>query len=418
MNLDIYIISLNAINEHSVKTVFDNVKIYTAVDRRGATEDDVQEIVSEDAYLTLKRGRKWHHELSSPGAVGLYESVRNILNMGDNPVLIFEEDVICKPDLKPEVEKLLELQNEFDLVVFGPVNQPEMRIDFTFTTYCKIKSEFWGLHATLYSSVGRKRIRDCLKDKIEMQLDSKLSRLALFHDLRVMVQCDERTLAYQEQHLSNIQENIGCALCDMPTSNTSNNNSSSNGIILLSIGITVILFIVLSTKPDFLRILVMYVCSFIFILNLKDRSQWCEVCFVCNKYQSDQTDNVSSYCRLHSYNLNVWIIDEKSSFSGEYLFHEAALNLMKTSNSKYILCISPDHFIWNMTVAIEEYIPSSECLLVTSPGPILYKVCDESIDKLGNMLHNTYNGGTDDVSKFFLSNEMHTRDIDFVQIRT
>ena len=65
MKLDIYIISLSDINEHSVKTVFDNVKIYNAVDRRGATADDVQEIVSEDAYLTLKRGRKWHHELSS-----------------------------------------------------------------------------------------------------------------------------------------------------------------------------------------------------------------------------------------------------------------------------------------------------------------------------------------------------------------
>ena len=67
-------------------------------DFRNKTPKELLErkLITRSAFDTLIRGRKWHKELPSTGAVGLLQSVRKALNSSSsNYTMIFEEDNQC-----------------------------------------------------------------------------------------------------------------------------------------------------------------------------------------------------------------------------------------------------------------------------------------------------------------------------------
>ena len=107
-----------------VRSVFPDATPFQASDRRGVNPETMyaEGAITENALETMKRGRKWHHEISGPGGVGLHESMRELLRESDGPILICEEDCVPQRELASVVVKLLSNMNHFDAVVFGPLH--------------------------------------------------------------------------------------------------------------------------------------------------------------------------------------------------------------------------------------------------------------------------------------------------------
>jgi len=256
---DVRVISMQPEASAAIRSVFPGVRVVAATDLRGADPRVLHEggVITDEVFETITHGRKYHHEISTCGGVGLWASVVAALGQGRQPLLLLEEDCIPSPELPSVVRRLLAAAEQaaaepaavaavaavaaepaaaastaepaaeggaFDLAVFGPI-----RVDALLHARASAHSGFgwcdgyfWGTHAVLYSIVGRTRARAMLRGAVDVQLDAKLSRLAVYGPpgdraarLRVLLQRPGgRDLARQADHQSAIQAG-DCAICDM-----------------------------------------------------------------------------------------------------------------------------------------------------------------------------------------------------------
>ena len=128
MAVNVRIISLDAhvkrAATHPVRVVFPDAAFFPAVDFRKTSADDLlsEGLVTFAGYEAIKNGRKYHHELSTPGAVGLSLSYYNIARefaSKRSPVLVCEDDCLPHKDVPEVVAQLLQHQSRFDVAVLG-----------------------------------------------------------------------------------------------------------------------------------------------------------------------------------------------------------------------------------------------------------------------------------------------------------
>ena len=410
-SLDIYVISLDPLRPtHPVLTFFPDAKRFPAVDRRTSTVDDVRDIVTGDAQLTLKRGRKWHHELSSLGAVGLYESHRNVLAAGENAVLIFEEDAVIGQRFVSALESLRSQMDDFDLAVFGPLKTESLRESIKLQGFCTTRGEFWGLHAVLYSKEGRKKVSTELSGLIDVQLDAKLSRLAMFGDVRLVVQCHGAPLATQAYHISTIQEteHSTCRLCNADPLRTQ--EPFSPDVIAYAFAIA---FVIVSVMHfDQFDVTSFLVASSLLLLAAAAyrsvRSRTFHVVVVCTpNYDSIGAYGVNSlqkYCERHGYDFTLW----RESVEGlhvSFTKNEAVLNTLRETTSDYVVCIDADVAVHDVNYALDNFIvddavvmyasrrrsPASQNSMISGAFDI-WKTCHRSIELNRLWLTEAYNG--------------------------
>ena len=219
---DVRVISMRPEVPPAIRRVFPMAQVHAATDLRAASAEVLhdQGVITDDVRESITRGRAYHHELPTCGGVGLWQSVRTALGQGSRPLLLLEEDCVPSPELPLAVQRLLGPRaspgagaDSFDLAVFGP-----LRTDGLLAAeapahrgfgWCD--GYFWGLHAVLYTAAGRARARAMLDGPVDLQLDAKFSRLAMYGQpgqerLRVLLQRPgEPDLAWQSWHPSDIQ---------------------------------------------------------------------------------------------------------------------------------------------------------------------------------------------------------------------
>ena len=174
-------------------------------------------MITLSAADTLDAGRKWHKELTSTGTVGLYQSNRLLLQEGDRPVLVFEED--CEYDsrrLKSELERLVQLGDAIDVAVFGAWQDKSNRVRPTnLDNWVRLeKGSFWYTHCVYYSASGRKKMSKYMSDPQEIQYDSYLAFLGSRQLLNVYIETSKNT-AWQSLSTSTLQTDM-CLLCMIP----------------------------------------------------------------------------------------------------------------------------------------------------------------------------------------------------------
>ena len=175
-------------------------------------------LVSLGAAKSLLAGRKWHHELSSRGAVGIAQA--NRIAMEDDPtvpLLLCEEDLVIHNQEFFRRDVRLAQSSDFDLVVFGFLPQGSVKrlLDFP-DGWVEIGGMFHLLHAVYVSPRGRKVIGKYLRSHpLEMQIDSRYGSMAEQGLIRVAGTLNGSV--GQKVHRSSIQEITGtCLLCIVP----------------------------------------------------------------------------------------------------------------------------------------------------------------------------------------------------------
>lgn len=198
-----------------LRRLFPQASVQSAFDLRGRSARDLYDEgrVTESGYRVLEQGRKWHHELPGPGAVGLRLSLLSALEGKGKWLLCCEEDAIPSSDLVLQVRRLRAFGG-FDLAVFGPRLFTKSPPDPVLEGWEWLRGDFWGTHCTLWSPEGRRRGAELLKDPQDMQIDQLFASLSELGKLRCLVQTG-RSSARQSWHVSAIQEPNGCRLCDL-----------------------------------------------------------------------------------------------------------------------------------------------------------------------------------------------------------
>lgn len=216
-----------------VEAAFPNVKdvaVSPGVDVRRVSADDLERagLITRTARHTLTHGRKWHHEVSSKGAVGLAQAVRLALREDETqPLLLLEEDCTFRdvPRLREDVAALLAHAEDFHLAAFGVhLDDAESKgraVPYLSPGFHELHDHFWMTHCVLFSPAGRRVVADHLSEPLDMQIDSLYGSLARTGHLRVLGQVRHAS-AVQRVHKSSIQESwVGsCRLCRFPTTRT------------------------------------------------------------------------------------------------------------------------------------------------------------------------------------------------------
>jgi len=232
--IEVRIISMNPSLNHPVQNVFKDAKLFQAVDLRSKTPQQLldENMITLNGFENLKNGRKYHHELSTPGAIGLILSFLKILKLGNGPILICEDDCIPSPHLPKVIDEMIINSSDYDMVVFGPIMYAKSKnsIPSVFKNFNVLTEYYWGNHALLFSPQGRQKAIKNLVAPYDVQLDALFSRLAMYADYRVFIQASGTPLAKQSVHISTIQTYSSCPMCD-----TSPNDLPSNlwAVILL-----------------------------------------------------------------------------------------------------------------------------------------------------------------------------------------
>lgn len=200
-----------------LRSVFPQAEQYRAVDLRGS---DIMSLyksgsISASALDTLQKGRKWHKELSSKGAVGLQQSNRLLLGRDiETPILVLEDDCIVEDEIRQHCDYLLSNMDEFDVAVFGPLayfTQREQVEGMEEGWYSSDNVEFWGLHCVLYTPKGRRIVAEEFSKPQEVQIDHMLG---FMHNEKKLKLVFHDGLARQAiQHESTIQNE--CQLCNV-----------------------------------------------------------------------------------------------------------------------------------------------------------------------------------------------------------
>ena len=393
MDIPAYIISLKHIpTSHSVLKHLPHTKRFVAVDRRKSKIDDVKDIVSDNALLTLKRGRKWHHELSSLGAVGLYESHRKILEQEKGAVLIFEEDAVIDTSFVRALLNLSMQMDKFDVLIFGPLKANNTRESLHIKDFCTITDEFWGLHAVLYSAKGRERVSNMLKGPIDVQLDAKLSRLAIFYDLRLFVQCNSIPLATQSSHISTIQEIDGsCWLCNMDPTSSQNSKDPTQAIIFTILLAFIITSLIYQPTPKTLSILTVAALVYYTGKYLYSR-KWAStfhIVVVCTPdYDPIGAYGVNSlmkYSSKHGHQFTLWR-EKTDDMHISLAKTESLLNTLRRTDADYVVSINADTVIHDPRFVLDELIQTPAFLIAPESQNaiqtnfMIWKKSDRSIE--------------------------------------
>lgn len=224
---DVYVISLGNTVPPAIARVFPEARLFSGIDLRNADPLELLRdgVITESAYESISRGRKYHHEFSGVGGVGLYVGVRKLLNAGNGPVLVMEEDCMPSPDAPAAARGMLKRAESFDMAVLGPllVESALPAKQDVHPNFGWLSGYFWGMHAVLYTSQGRRLVRDTLAGPCDLQIDGKLSRASVYMGLqpdiclpviRTLVQTSGPPLAQQLTHQSTIQTK-DCPACDV-----------------------------------------------------------------------------------------------------------------------------------------------------------------------------------------------------------
>ena len=232
--VEVRIISISPKVNHPVQKVLKDASFFQAVDLRSKTPQQLldENLITLNGFENLKNGRKYHHELSTPGAIGLILSFLKILKLGSGPILICEDDCIPSPDLPKLIDEMLLYSSDYDMVVFGPIMYERSKSSkpSVFKNFDILTQYYWGNHALLFSPQGRQKAIKHLEGPYDVQLDAMFSRLAMYADYRILIQASGPPLARQALHVSTIQTLSACPMCDTPPSELPSNLW---GVILL-----------------------------------------------------------------------------------------------------------------------------------------------------------------------------------------
>lgn len=241
--MEVHIISLKPQENHIVQKVFPQAKFSQAVDLREKTPQELLELnlITQNGFENLINGRKYHHELSTGGAVGLVLSFLNVLKSGSGPVLICEDDCVPSHKLPSVIDEMLLNSSDFDMAVFGPImyQRSKNAIPSFFKDFDVLNEYFWGLHACLFTTSGRQKAVKYLEQPVDVQLDAWFSRLAMYSNFNIIIQAHGEALAHQSLHASTIQSHK-CTMCDIHPNDIPSTT--------LSLFILIIIFYILITE--------------------------------------------------------------------------------------------------------------------------------------------------------------------------
>lgn len=256
--LEVHVISMRPKVTGPIARVFPEARLFPAIDMRKADPLEMLQdgVITESAYESLTRGRKYHHEFSGAGGVGVYLGIRKILEASNGPVLIMEDDCVPSSELPRVVQRMLGSEaDSFDMAVFGPLFVESSAVAPDHPGFGWLTGYFWGMHAVLYTAHGRRAVREALSGACDMQVDGKLSRASVYTDLRVdiclptirtLVQTTGASLASQSFHFSSIQTK-SCPACDIsPTVTDRAGQSGYRNRLLMQIVAAVIAAVIVS----------------------------------------------------------------------------------------------------------------------------------------------------------------------------
>ena len=197
------------------------LEVQQGVDLRRVSTDTLlrQGFLTHSAAWSIKHGRRWHHELSSAGALGLAHAVRLALEDDPTrPLLLMEDDchITDETRFREDLDTLLLNTDAFDLAVFGLRDKSGTAtrpVSVLPPGWYHVDDQFFLLHCVLYSPRGRVVAAEHLRQPLDMQIDSLYASLASIGELRIWGQAHNRT-AVQRVHVSSLQEFGGCLLCD------------------------------------------------------------------------------------------------------------------------------------------------------------------------------------------------------------
>ena len=243
MRMDVRVISLKNPSAllKQTKRMFPNanVAIQRGVDVRGTSVELLHKVglVTHEASRVLRKGRKWHHELSTKGAVGLAQAVRLALEEDvSKPLLLLEDD--CQftdtARVQYDVEQLLTHMQDFDVASFGAYlveGHSTRPVPYLSKGWYHLgDADFWMTHCVVFSPQGRRKVAEHLRRPLGMQIDALYSSLAHIGELKVFVQTEDES-AIQSVHPSDIQDD--CPLCPVhPSSEPSSNESTKTTTII------------------------------------------------------------------------------------------------------------------------------------------------------------------------------------------
>lgn len=192
-----------------------DVKIQRGIDVRKTPTQLLfsSDLITHSVVNSLQKGRRWHHEVPTKGAIGLAQANRLALEEDPSqPLLLLEADcnIIDSQKLQREVAQLLFHADKFDMAVFGALYkgselQSELWLPDGFSIF---KDKFWLLHCVLYTPSGRSKVAKLLRKPLEMQIDSLYGAEAMMGNLIVVGQVKNWT-AQQYYHPSSVQKDFG-----------------------------------------------------------------------------------------------------------------------------------------------------------------------------------------------------------------
>ena len=218
MAFDASVITLKGVAPPDLKramaTVFPDVplKVTRAIDLRKVPVSLLHEsrLVTYGSKRALERGRQFHHELGTPGAVGLAQSVRLALKEDvERPLLLFEEDckIVNIEQFREDVQSLMAHTRDFDVAVLGMWSKTDKTpVDFLPSHWVRVTGPFMWLHCVLYSPTGRRKVARYLEEPLDMQIDALYGALARSGELRVVGKL-YKSAVQQSAHHSTVQKN-------------------------------------------------------------------------------------------------------------------------------------------------------------------------------------------------------------------
>ena len=211
--MEVRIISTSVLDDHPVKKVFKDAKVFHAVDFRSKKPQQLldENLITLNGFESMKNGRKHHHELSTPSQIGLILSFLKILKSNHGPLLICEEDCVPSPDLPEIIDEMLLNSSDFDMVVFGPLMyQENIHTPSVFKNFNFLTNYYWGNHAVLFTPQGREKIIKHLNGPYDVQLDALFSRLAMYtSEVKILIQVRGEPLAIQSDKPTQLQKQEG-----------------------------------------------------------------------------------------------------------------------------------------------------------------------------------------------------------------
>lgn len=153
---------------------------------------DVEPYLTPHAYKTLLENernqyRTKHYQLTR-GAIGCYLShtaiYKKLLQDQENDYyIIFEDDAALLPSINNKIKVALDnAPMDWDMILFAPIMEVISDQTFLFKKY----SSFWGLSAYIINKRGAKKFMDQFnKQKINMQIDSKMSFMCMHYQFNV-----------------------------------------------------------------------------------------------------------------------------------------------------------------------------------------------------------------------------------------